>query len=122
MIEQNILLTTDCVILYFGRFETEILLVKRKSDPYKGTWALPGGFVEDEEPLEEGAKRELREETGLVVDELHQLGAFGTPGRDPRGRTVTIAYWAKVPLKAEVKASDDAEEAAWFSVPPMIKK
>ena len=116
MISQNILLTTDCVILFFGPAETEILLVKRKSDPYKGLWALPGGFVEDNEALEEGAKRELEEETGLMVEELHQIGAFGAPGRDPRGRTVTIAYWATITSRVKVKGSDDAEEADWFSV------
>lgn len=116
MINQNILLTADCIVLYFGPSETEILLVKRKSDPFKGTWALPGGFVEDDEPLEAGAKRELEEETGLVVEELHQLGAFGAPGRDPRGRTVTIAYWAKLASKMKVKANDDAEDAEWFPV------
>lgn len=116
MIKQNIFLTTDCVILYFSASDTEILLVKRKSDPYKGDWALPGGFVEDEEPLESGARRELKEETGLEVEELHQVGAFGAPGRDPRGRTVTVAFWGKVPAKSEVTGSDDAEKAAWFPV------
>lgn len=116
MIKQNIFLTTDCVILYFGPSDTEIVLVKRKSAPYKGAWALPGGFVDDLEPLQEAARRELREETGLVVEELHQLSAFGDPGRDPRGRTVTIAYWTRLSSKMEVKGSDDAEEAEWFPV------
>jgi len=116
MEEQNILLTTDCVILYISPSETEVLLIRRKSDPFKSKWALPGGFVETDESLEAAARRELEEETGLVVEELHQLRAFGAPGRDPRGRTVTIAYWGRVAAKYEVKANDDAEEAAWYPI------
>ena len=109
-------MATTTLINKYDMISQNILLVKRKSDPYKGLWALPGGFVEDNEALEEGAKRELEEETGLMVEELHQIGAFGAPGRDPRGRTVTIAYWATITSRVKVKGSDDAEEADWFSV------
>ena len=116
MIKQNIFLTTDSVIFYFGPTGTEVLLIKRKSEPYKDSWALPGGFLEEVESLETGAKRELEEETGLEIEGLHQIGAFGDPDRDPRGRTVTIAFWGIVPSKGEVKGNDDAAEADWFFI------
>jgi 8-oxo-dGTP diphosphatase len=92
-----------------------VLLIKRKNDPFAGKWALPGGFVDEMERLVDAAKRELREETGLDRIELEQLHAFGDPGRDPRGWTITIAFLARVPPDS-VKpiAGDDAAEAGWF--------
>ena len=116
MIKQNILLTADSVIFFFGPMRTEVLLIKRRSEPFKDSWALPGGFLEDDEPLEDGALRELEEETGLKLEVLQQIGAFGDPDRDPRGRTVTIAFWGTADKREEVQGSDDASEAAWHPV------
>lgn len=116
MPKQDISVTTDSVIFFPNNGDSRVLLVKRKKDPFKGKWALPGGFLEDEEPLEEGAKRELQEETGLKVENLKQLKAFGTPGRDPRGRTISIVFYGEIASEEKVEGSDDAEEAKWFSV------
>ena len=117
MPKQNIAVTTDCVVFYTTpEQKVKILLVQRRNDPFKDSWALPGGFLEEEEPLEEGAKRELQEETGLQVFEVHQLSAFGTPGRDPRGRTISIVFWAEVYSEEKVKGSDDAKDAKWFDL------
>lgn len=114
MPKQNISITTDSVIFTDIKGATKVLLVKRKNDPYKGKWALPGGFLEDEEPLEDGAKRELEEETGLKIHGLRQLKTFGTPGRDPRGRTISVVFYGRVTSEEDVKGYDDAEEARWF--------
>lgn len=111
--------TTDCLVFREGDRCMELLLIKRKKDPYKNYWALPGGFLEmDETPLE-GVKRELKEETGLEVAELKEVGTFGDIDRDPRGRTITIAYYTflkenNIPLNAQ----SDAVELGWF---PMAK-
>ena len=92
----------------------EVLLVRRGVAPYEGTWALPGGFVEMEEDLADAAARELKEETGAEARVLDQVGAWGTPGRDPRGRTVTVAYLAVMgPQDQHVEGADDAAAAAW---------
>lgn len=101
-----------------------MLLVRRGREPYAGTWAFPGGFVELGESLESAARRELGEETGLVGVALRQLGAFGDPGRDPRGWVVTVAYTGVVPdERAElVEEGDDAAEARWWpteDLPPL---
>lgn len=116
MAKQNILVTTDCVIFFRNGNKPKVLLVKRRKDPFKDQWALPGGFIEDEEPLQDGAKRELEEETGLKVQKLQQLHTFGTPGRDPRGRTISITYWGEVDREEEVRGNDDAVEASWFEL------
>ncbi len=121
MSKQNISLTADSVIFHSEGKLTEILLVQRKYDPYKGLWALPGGFMKDEEPLEDGAKRELEEETGLKVENLEQIRAYGTPDRDPRGRTVSISFWGELKDKVEVKGNDDAELAKWHDVEKLPK-
>lgn len=115
-INQHILVTVDAVIFGMqGKNRTHILLVQRKNEPFKGQWAFPGGFVEEEEDLPEACVRELQEETGLdfATDKLYQIGAFGTPGRDPRGRTVTIAFYGESE-KQEVKGADDATQAQWW--------
>ena len=94
----------------------DLLLIKRSSSPFEGDWALPGGFVEMHESLEEAALRELEEETGVSNVPLTEVGAFGAPSRDPRGRVITIAYAAvleKSMLKPE--AGSDASDVAWFS-------
>ncbi|MHA6280630.1 NUDIX domain-containing protein [Salinimicrobium sp. CAU 1759] len=116
MAKQNISVTTDCVIFFRNGNKPKVLLVKRKKDPFKDQWALPGGFLEDEEPLQDGARRELEEETGLKVQKLQQLHTFGTPGRDPRGRTISITYWGEVDREEEVRGNDDAVEASWFEL------
>jgi len=94
----------------------EILLIKRGNDPFKGKWALPGGFVDENESLEVAAARELKEETGLNGILLTQMHAFGNPGRDPRGHTVSVVYVGYLPLDLEAIAGDDAAEVAWFKL------
>lgn len=112
----KIFVTVDAVVLKKTQDDHELLLIKRKNDPFKGKWALPGGFVDEGEDLPVAAKRELSEETGLKVEQLEQLGAFGKPGRDPRQHTVSIAYISFAEENAQVTAADDADEAKWFSL------
>ena len=109
----NASVTVDLVIFTVREDALQVLLVRRGLPPFKGQWALPGGFVRERETLEEAARRELREETGVENVYLEQLYTFGDPGRDPRGRTVTVAYYALTP-QAPLRASTDAAEAAWF--------
>jgi len=101
----------------------DVLLVERGNEPYKGCWALPGGFVEQDEDLPDAAARELEEETGLRPAALAQVGAWGAPGRDPRGRVVSAVYLAIAkPGLDEVQGGDDAARAAWHAVvdlPPL---
>jgi 8-oxo-dGTP diphosphatase len=114
--------TVDVVLVTRGR-DPRVLLIRRKHEPFAGTWALPGGFVDMDETLEAAAHRELREETGLEVKKLEQLYTFGDPGRDPRGRTIAVAYFAVVGLaKLKPVAADDAAEVGWFSLrkPPPL--
>lgn len=94
-----------------------ILLIERGNEPYKGCWALPGGFMEEDEDIDDAAPRELKEETGLDGIELRQLRAFGRPDRDPRHRTVTVAYIGiDKEQKMEAHAADDAARVRWFSI------
>jgi 8-oxo-dGTP diphosphatase len=94
--------------------EASLLLIKREKPPFQDMWALPGGFAEMEENIEVTAIRELEEETGLKGVEVHQIGAFGKVGRDPRHRTVTVAFLSCLDSVAEVKGNDDASDARWF--------
>lgn len=112
----NIFVTVDAVIFRKANNENEILFIQRKNEPFKGKWALPGGFVDENEGLQEAARRELKEETGLEVTDLEQLGAFGKPYRDPRHHTVSIAYIGFAADNAEAIGADDATDAKWFSV------
>lgn len=101
----------------FNSDKSKVLLVKRKFPPFKGKYALPGGFVEIDENLDVAAKRELFEETSLKVKKVVQVGAFGNVGRDPRGRNIGIAYTTIVnEKKVKPKANDDAKEVKWFNV------
>lgn len=109
--------TTDNLVFREGEHCIEVLLIKRKKDPYKGYWALPGGFLEIEETPEEGAKRELKEETGLVINILKEVGTFGEIDRDPRGRTITIAFYTFIRQdQTNPRALTDAEDARWVSI------
>lgn len=113
--------TADCVVI---TTETcpRVLLVKRGNDPYKGCWALPGGFMNMDETAADCAIRELEEETGLKVENVKQIGAYSAIDRDPRGRTVGVAYLTRIAQALPVKGQDDAAEAAWFplnQLPPL---
>jgi 8-oxo-dGTP diphosphatase len=111
------MVTADAAVFSLADGKTRLLLIRRKHEPYQGRWALPGGFVEMEEDLPEAAARELAEETGLKNVPLEQLGTFGKPGRDPRGRTITVVYFGLVPDEGqEVRAADDAAQAQWFDI------
>lgn len=109
-------LTVDCAIFgWDGGQQLQVLLIQRAQSPYEGQWALPGGFVDMDEDLETAALRELEEETGMREVFVEQLYTFGEPGRDPRGRVVSVAYFALVNLaKHRVQAASDAQAAQWF--------
>lgn len=109
------MLTVDTVALTLEETPS-ILLIQRGNPPFAGTWALPGGFVDEGETVAEAAPRELEEETGLRVGPLEMLGVYDTPGRDPRGWTVSVVYFARIPARVEVKGGDDASDARWFAV------
>lgn len=109
-------LTVDIIIFSTEEKEAEVLLIERKNAPHKGAWALPGGFVDMDENLLEAALRELKEETDVDNIPLNQLQAFGDVDRDPRGRTVTIAYYGITPKKPAIKGGDDANRARWFPI------
>ena len=110
-------LTVDCVVFGFDEGELKILLIERGLQPFKGRWALPGGFVRVEETLDEAARRELAEEAGLTNIFLEQLYTFGEVDRDPRERVVSVAYYALVKLSDHrARAATDAANAQWFPV------
>ncbi|MBE2289068.1 MAG: NUDIX hydrolase [Chitinophagaceae bacterium] len=116
MLIQNIKVAVDAVVFAGRGHDRQLLLIKRKNDPYKGMWALPGGFVEDDEELDTAAMRELEEETGLKVNAMTQLYTFGRVGRDSRGRTVTVTYYTSIDSPMPVAGADDATEATWVPV------
>ena len=105
----------DAVVFTVRHGELCILLIERKNPPYKGRHALPGGFVKPEESLEDAARRELAEETGVKDLFLLQLGTYGAVRRDPRGRIISVAYLALISPEQELRASDDAVAARWHA-------
>ncbi len=112
---EHMAVTADCVIFSYDGTDLQLLLIRRGVEPYKGMWALPGGFLKMNETAKEGAFRELHEETGFVASYLEEFGTFSGVHRDPRERTITIAFVALV-MKQEVRGGDDAQEARWFPV------
>jgi 8-oxo-dGTP diphosphatase len=115
--------TVDIVIVT-KETKPRVLLIRRKHPPFEGHWALPGGFIDMDESLEESARRELLEETGVRTGKLVQLATFGDPGRDPRGRTISVVYLARVdPKQLKPRAADDAADVGWFPLhrpPPQL--
>ena len=105
--------TADCVVIT-KEAEPKVLLIQRGADPYKGCWAFPGGFMNMDETTEQCAIRELEEETGLKVSTVRQIGAYSKVDRDPRGRTITVAYLAIIDKPVQVTGQDDAAKAEWF--------
>jgi 8-oxo-dGTP diphosphatase len=115
-------LAVDCVVFGFDEGELKVLLIERALEPFKGRWALPGGFVRVEETLDDAARRELAEEAGLEDVFLEQLYTFGALGRDPRERVVSVAYYALVKMSAhDTKAATDAADARWFPISKVPK-
>jgi 8-oxo-dGTP diphosphatase len=114
--------TVDVVVLIVDEGELRALMVRRGGPPYQGRWALPGGFVEVDEDLETAARRELLEETGVSADEawIDQLATYGAPKRDPRGRTLSVAWMAILPSSSDPSAGSDASHAAWKPVDALL--
>jgi 8-oxo-dGTP diphosphatase len=114
--------TVDAVVFGFDDADLKLLLIQRKLAPFKGAWALPGGFVRLDENLEAAARRELTDETGITRLYLEQLYTFGEPDRDPRERVISVAYYALVKLSDHaLQAASDAENVAWFPVAELPK-
>lgn len=107
--------TADCVVIT-KETHPKVLLIQRGNEPFKGCWAFPGGFMDMNETTEQCAIRELEEETGLVASDLQEIGAYSKVDRDPRGRTITVAYLLITDTPVEVKGQDDAVKAEWFPV------
>ncbi len=115
------MVTVDIALL-IQKNAPQILLIQRKNDPFKDTWALPGGFVDEMEDLEAAALRELQEETSVQLQQLKQFYTYGTPGRDPRGHTISIVFYQWLQEKPKALAADDAKALAWYSMndlPPL---
>jgi 8-oxo-dGTP diphosphatase len=111
------MVTVDAVVFRRAAGRTEVLLINRRHEPYKGKWAVPGGFIEIDEELEDAVTRELAEETSLMGVKLEQMRTFGRCGRDPRGRQISIAFTGVVNTgQDKIEAGDDAAQAQWFDV------
>lgn len=109
-------LTSDCIIFSKIEDDIKVLLIERTHDPYKGFWAFPGGFVDPDETTLQAAKRELLEETGIIVNKLTQLQTFSDIDRDPRGRVVSVIYYTFLDKPVDITAGDDAKHVKWFSL------
>jgi len=115
-------LTLDAVVFSKEKEKVEVLLIQRGNEPWKGSWAIPGGFLEMEETCEQGALRELEEETGLKLSSLKQFYVFDAPHRDPRERIITVAHYGVIDKsKHTAKGSDDASDAKWFDIKQLPK-
>lgn len=112
--------TADCVVITKEK-EPKVLLIQRGNEPFKGQWAFPGGFMNMDETTEQCAVRELEEETSLKVTEIKQIGAYSKVNRDPRGRTVTVAYLTIIDKVEAVRGLDDAAKAQWFPISALPK-
>ncbi len=112
--------TADCVVITREK-DPQILLIERGDEPFKGCWAFPGGFLNMDETTEQCAIRELYEETGLAVKDITQIGAYSKVDRDPRGRTITVAYISVIEKAELVEGNDDAAQAKWFSLSVLPK-
>ena len=111
------MVSVDAAVFTFSDDKAKVLLINRGNEPFKGKWALPGGFVGMDEELEDAVARELEEETGLATVQLEQMRTFGTVGRDPRGRMITIVFMGIATEEQDkIKAGDDAAEAQWFDI------
>lgn len=108
--------TVDLALFTNFNKEYKVLLIKRKNDPYKGSWALPGGFVDENESPDDALIRESKEEISADLEDFFQFKTYGTPGRDPRGHTVSIVYVSFCKNKIKLKAGDDASEYSWFEI------
>ena len=116
------MVTVDAAVFAFSDDRAKLLLIRRKHEPYKDHWALPGGFVDMDEDLPDTAARELVEETGLTNVPLEQLRAFGKAGRDPRGRAITVVYFGIAEKNWEqIRAADDAADVRWFDIDHLPK-
>jgi 8-oxo-dGTP diphosphatase len=116
------MVTVDAVVFAICGGKAQLLLINRKKEPFKGKWALPGGFVDIDEELEDAVARELQEETGLEGVTLKQMQTFGKCGRDPRGRTISITFIGIVDKRQrKVRAGDDAAKAKWFDIEKLPK-
>lgn len=122
-ISQQMYVTVDAVVFAKLKKSSYLLLIKRENKPFKDSWALPGGFIDTDEPVKQACQRELQEETGMSLD-LNQLKFFNfydEVNRDPRSRTITFAYLAQLNSLNEVKGDDDATEAKWFNIKKLPK-
>ena len=108
--------TADCIVFACQNEKTQVLLIKRGSEPCKDMWALPGGFMNIDESAEEAAIRELKEETGIDVKEVTQVGAYSKVERDPRERVITIAFYTVIDNPVKAVGQDDAKQAEWFTL------
>ena len=114
--------TTDAIVVAREDGIFKILLIRRQKDPFKGRWALPGGFINMDETLQDACRRELREETGIITSELRLLGIYDAIDRDPRGRTISAVYYTILPACLQPEAGDDAIHAGWIplgKLPPL---
>jgi 8-oxo-dGTP diphosphatase len=117
------MVSVDAAVFTFSEKKVKLLLIKRGNEPFKGQWALPGGFIGIDEELKDAVVRELQEETGVVGVQLEQMRTFGNVGRDPRGRQITIVFMGIAEKKqTKAKAGDDAAKARWFDIEKLPKR